>query len=90
MLVLTRFERLVDQMRLENPDFDGPNLGCGVEGIRDSFHPCELYQIGVAQGTCHTDGHYLCAECVHLDVTSEYYESTRPSNRGRRLRGRRG
>lgn len=103
MQVLTRFERLVERMRFEDPEFDGPNLGLGVEGIRDTFAPCELYQIGKAAGDCWTDGHYLCEECSHLDVTSDYYrhqfegvstgryrDVDAPSNRGHRLLGRMG
>ncbi len=40
----------------------------GTPGIRDVDHPCDVFEPGVPNGTgsCQSDGHYLCQECVHL------------------------
>ena len=46
----------------------------GHPGMRDIDHPCVDFTPGVAAGACDTDGHYLCAECKHLNPDSEYAE----------------
>lgn len=39
----------------------------GVEGQRDTENLCTMFTIGKRQTErCDGDGHYLCAECVHL------------------------
>lgn len=37
----------------------------GGNGVRDTEHPCTMFTEGTPAGTCNTDGHYLCRECVH-------------------------
>jgi len=51
----------------------------GTPGIRDIDHPCDLFdpipldpKMFPFGGTCRTDGHYICQECNHLDLTSDY------------------
>jgi hypothetical protein len=46
----------------------------GEPGIRDVCAPCEdftpagqPYELAQGTGSCETDGHYLCSECVHID-----------------------
>ena len=39
----------------------------GTPFIRDQNNPCYDFQPGEPKGTCQTDGHYICAECKHLD-----------------------
>lgn len=36
---------------------------------RDVDYPCpsRAFEPGSPQGTCETDGHYMCRECVHAD-----------------------
>jgi hypothetical protein len=37
----------------------------GEDGIRDPEFPCSGFLHGKpSQGTCESDGHYLCSECV--------------------------
>lgn len=51
----------------------------GTPGIRDIDHPCMNFDPTPMDlekrpfgGTCRTDGHYICRECNHLDLTSDY------------------
>ena len=44
----------------------------GIPGVRDADHPCEEFTPGAPTGDCSSDGHYMCAECVHLDLASDY------------------
>ncbi len=47
----------------------------GEDGVRDSANPCDMYKevsrkrhLGVVQppwGTCQSDGHYMCKDCLH-------------------------
>lgn len=38
-----------------------------VPGIRDTQCPCFEYEPGPAvDGTCETDGHYVCSDCKHI------------------------
>lgn len=40
-----------------------------VDGVRDDDAPCTGFKLGPCSGagTCQTDGHYVCQECVHID-----------------------
>ncbi len=45
----------------------------GMDGVRDPDAPCNLYESRYAKGeprdydgSCRTDGHYLCRECPHM------------------------
>lgn len=41
----------------------------GQPGVRDPECPCEEFEPGTPggqRGTCLSDGHYMCLECVHL------------------------
>lgn len=45
----------------------------GMDGVRDPDGPCHLYTSAYAKGeprsfdgSCDTDGHYLCPECPHM------------------------
>lgn len=39
----------------------------GTDGIRDVDNPCEMFASGEPEsGRCFGDGHYICAECIHL------------------------
>lgn len=49
----------------------------GTPFVRDQDYPCYVFEPGEPQGNCDTDGHYICAECKHLDPTSEYAERLR-------------
>ncbi len=57
----------------------------GLEGVgvprapdRDPEFPCpsRAFEAGEPSGNCDTDGHYMCAECVHCrpGVLEERYE----------------
>lgn len=80
-MLSTRFDRILEVLRVEDlhermSSFDP---GCGVKGIRDTFHPCSGFDPTNPyvpnyrpNGDCSTDGHYLCFECKNLDPKSEY------------------
>lgn len=53
----------------------------GEPGVRDTGAPCEMFQYGPPTGDCETDGHYMCAECKHLDLKSEYADYHEVSRR---------
>lgn len=48
----------------------------GTPGVRDIDAPCEAFQPAGAPfeyasgvvGGCETDGHYICSECVEIDL----------------------
>jgi hypothetical protein len=41
----------------------------GTPGVRDVDAPCDAFEPGTpGQGSCQTDGHYMCVECVHIDL----------------------
>ncbi len=54
-------------------EINGGRIPDGEPGIRDVDAPCEVFDpVGTAfqtapgTGDCETDGHYICAECVHI------------------------
>lgn len=54
---------------------EGNRLPDGMRGIRDVDAPCDVFEPAgepgeYANGTgeCLTDGHYMCVECVHIDL----------------------
>lgn len=49
----------------------------GTPFVRDPDHPCYVFDPGEPAGDCMTDGHYICAECRHLDPNSWYAERLR-------------
>lgn len=43
----------------------------GTPGIRDVDAPCDAFGPGdPGGGRCDTDGHYICAECVHMSAVA--------------------
>lgn len=49
----------------------------GMDGVRDPDAPCELFVSAYAKGderpfdgTCDTDGHYLCPECPQMSMAA--------------------
>jgi hypothetical protein len=55
----------------------GPRPPNGIIGLRDIDHPCEGFDDTPRDpddqsGDCSTDGHYMCIECKHLNLTSDY------------------
>jgi hypothetical protein len=47
----------------------------GTPGIRDVDAPCdafepagEPFEQAKGEGSCDTDGHYICSECVHISL----------------------
>ncbi|MBP7292429.1 MAG: hypothetical protein KBB21_37720, partial [Nannocystaceae bacterium] len=41
----------------------------GTPGVRDPDHPCDMFSPGKpTNGGCQGDGHYLCGECVLLEM----------------------
>lgn len=41
----------------------------GQDGVRDPDAPCDGFKNGKpGDGTCETDGHYLCMECVEMSL----------------------
>lgn len=80
-----RYLRVLDHPVVFQPE-DIPaasyDAGCGIQGIRDSDNPCELYTptidadfLGLrltapGGGSCDSDGHYLCGGCIHLSDRS--------------------
>ena len=54
-------------------EINGGRIPDGEPGIRDIDAPCESFepagapnQFAEGNGTCETDGHYICSECVHI------------------------
>ena len=50
-------------------------FGVGVKGIRDGHAICREFEpdnsVTKTGGGCQTDGHYLCKECRHRDITAD-------------------
>lgn len=79
-----RFERVLNRpvVRLPEDDVTLPDPNCGVKGVRCTDYPCGDYEptpnatfIGLritapGTGSCDSDGHYLCDDCVHLSGKS--------------------
>ena len=40
----------------------------GRAGDRDPDAPCDDFTPGEPNGSCSTDGHYMCLECEHADL----------------------
>lgn len=63
-----------------------PDPHFGKPGVRDSEGPCDAFEpvvrkrvLGVVQpswGDCHTDGHYLCDECLHRTTPEQRAATT--------------
>jgi DNA-directed RNA polymerase subunit RPC12/RpoP len=54
-------------------ELNGGRIPDGTSGVRDVDAPCEAFKPHGApwerapgDGSCDTDGHYICAECVHI------------------------
>lgn len=57
----------------------------GQRGVRDPDNPCEGFEpvVGIdwlgcqltadGNGTCQSDGHYLCLGCEHLDYEGSHF-----------------
>lgn len=53
----------------------GGRIPDGTDGIRDVDAPCEAfkpagapYERAKGTGSCETDGHYICVECVEIKL----------------------
>lgn len=48
----------------------------GTDGVRDQSAPCEHFRseytakTNPGEGSCETDGHYLCVECPEIELRS--------------------
>lgn len=69
----TRVAAMIDSRTIPTPwvalfhEINGGRIPDGEPGIRDVDAPCEAFQLGEPRGgTCETDGHYICAECVEI------------------------
>lgn len=58
-------------------DINGGRIPDGEPGIRDVDAPCEAFEpygkpweITKTFGDCQTDGHYICAECIHIELAT--------------------
>ncbi len=58
-------------------EINGGRILDGEPGIRDVDHPCDVFEpadepgeYSEGGGTCDTDGHYLCLECVHISTSA--------------------
>jgi len=56
-------------------EINGGRVLDGEPGIRDIDAPCEAFepagkpfQLAAGTGTCETDGHHMCVECVHITL----------------------
>jgi hypothetical protein len=50
-------------------EINGGRICDGEPGIRDVDAPCEEFEPGEpGRGDCQTDGHYMCSECIHVDL----------------------
>lgn len=85
-----RFLRILDHPVVFQPEdvpVTHPDPNCGVKGKRSSDYPCEgyeptpnatfigLYVTAPGNGSCDSDGHYLCNDCIHLSRRA-YEEKT--------------
>ncbi len=65
----TRFLLILNHPAVAQPEDidDHFDPGCGKKGVRDSDHPCDVFDnespYVAAEADCDTDGHYLCDEC---------------------------
>lgn len=55
-------------------ELNGGRIPDGEPGIRDVDAPCEAFrpagdpfEAADGSGTCETDGHHICSECVHIE-----------------------
>jgi len=72
----------VDEIKAEVDRLDGllsaakvhlavvTQTGLHVDGIRDPSAPCTAFVTGDPAGTCQTDGHYICDECIERATCS--------------------
>ncbi len=52
-------------------EVNGGRIPDGEPGVRDVDAPCDVFEPGESgHGPCETDGHYLCVECVHIDLAT--------------------
>jgi hypothetical protein len=56
-------------------EINGGRIPDGEPGIRDVDAPCEdfspvgePFERSAGGGSCVTDGHYICSECVHISL----------------------
>jgi DNA-directed RNA polymerase subunit RPC12/RpoP len=56
-------------------ELNGGRIPDGTPGIRDVNAPCdhfepagEPFEHANGSGSCMTDGHYICSECVHIEI----------------------
>jgi hypothetical protein len=56
-------------------EINGGRIPDGTAGVRDVDAPCDEFQpvgspyvLSEGGGTCDTDGHYICSECVHIST----------------------
>lgn len=62
MAELRAAEEALDRARHRLAVAKGPTH---VDGVRDPDAPCVEFRLGRPDGTCETDGHYICDECIH-------------------------
>lgn len=58
-------------------EINGARVPDGTPGVRDADAPCESFdpagkdfEDAPGRGTCETDGHYICRECVHISIAA--------------------
>jgi hypothetical protein len=47
----------------------------GAPGVRDPEAPCEEFEPGTPDGSCGTDGHYMCHECERAQLCEDCGQS---------------